>query len=256
VTANLRYGNWIRKKILWTLGLSALGLGLLASLPLPPVIRIGAGSLGIVMFLSFLYPLYAYYMFSPQGGNMQERIYNLIMVCLGDQAHEKILDIGTGNGVLAVKLAQRHPGSQVVGLDYWGQDWEYAKSVCEANANLAQVSPRVRFVKGDAAVLDFANAAFDAVVSNLTFHEVKSASKKSDVVEEALRVLKAGGSFAFVDYFYDEHCYGQGSKFEAFLRGLGLSKVRLEPLSDRLTIPGLLQHPKALGKVGIIYGQK
>ena len=256
MTEKLKYGNWIRKKVLLKLGLSTLGMGVLGILPLHPVFRILAGVLGIVLFISFLYPLYAYYMFSPHGGNIQEKVYDLIVASLGEGVKARVLDIGAGNGILTIKLAQRYPETQVVGLDFWGKDWEYAKSICEENARIAKVLDHVRFVKGDAASLDFGDAAFDAVVSNLTFHEVKSVSQKGDVVREALRVLKPGGFFAFVDYFYDGQYYGQATELAKLLQSLGLTKVMFKPLNELIAMPTPLRHPKILGKVGIVYGEK
>jgi len=256
MSEKLKYGNWIRKRVLINLGLCASGTWLLAFLPLPNVLRVAAGIIAIILSGSFLYPLYAYLMFSPRGGNMQTKIYNLIIESLGRPARDKVLDIGTGNGVLAVKLAQRFQDACVTGMDYWGNDWEYAKAVCDENARSAGVSERVSFVKGDAAALEFADDEFDAIVSNLTFHEVKSVAQKSEVVKEALRVLKPGGVFAFVDYFYESRYYGQLSDFEARLAELGLSKLTLVPIDQKLKFPALLRHPKALGRVGILYGQK
>jgi len=66
----------------------------------------------------------------------------------------------------------------------------------------------VDFQNGDAAKLDFANETFDGAISNLTFHEVKSNPDKKSVIQEALRVIKYGGTFAFIDYFYDAKYYG------------------------------------------------
>jgi SAM-dependent methyltransferase len=256
MSEKLKYGNWIRKRVLIILGVCASVTWLLAFLPLPNVLRVAAGIIALIFSGSFLYPLYAYRMFSPQGGNMQAKIYNLIIESLGRPARGKVLDIGTGNGVLAVKLAQCFPGARVTGMDYWGSDWEYAKTVCDENARSAGVSERVNFVKGDAAALEFADGEFDAIVSNLTFHEVKSIAQKSEVVKEALRALKPGGVFAFVDYFYESRYYGHVSDFEARLAQFGLSKVTLAPIDKKLNIPTLLKHPKALGRVGILYGQK
>lgn len=39
----------------------------------------------------------------------------------------------------------------------------------------------------------------DAAVSNFVFHEVRTQPDKRQVVREALRVVKKGGSFAFQD---------------------------------------------------------
>ena len=252
----LQYGNWIRKKMLWMLGLASLTLGILAVLPLPVAVRIVSGVMCAGTFVSFLYPLYSFYIFSSSGGNMQDKFYNLILNHLENQGAGKLLDIGTGNGILAIKAALRNQSAQVTGVDFWGKDWEYSKSVCEQNARFANVVERVRFQKGDAASLDFSDGTFDAVVSNLTFHEVRMVKRKSDVLREALRLLKPGGSFAFIDYFYNDRYYGVSSEFEILLWGLKLKEVELKPLSEVLAFPRLLRHPRALGKVGIVYGKK
>lgn len=238
------------------LGLGVVSLGVLLFLVSNPYLQIITGLLFIILLISLIFPLYAYYAFSPRGGNLQDKVYTLIVESLKQPAPENALDIGTGNGGLALELAQKYPRAQVIGLDYWGKNWEYSQAKCEANARMAQVADRVRFVKGDAARLDFHDAAFAAVVSNLTFHEVKSAPQKREVVREALRILRPGGRFAFVDYFYDSRYYGQPAEFEIFLRRLGMSKVEFKRLSDILPIPLFLRHPKIFGKVGIIYGQK
>ena len=205
----LDYGNWIRRKKLLILGLCTLGASALFLIPLGSLFRILATILFAILLVSFLFPLYAYLMFSQNGGKLQEKIYNLIIQELGKDIKGRILDIGSGNGVLAVKLARQHGEAEVTGMDYWGEDWEYSKSVCEKNAKAAGVENRVHFQKGDAARLDFASDIFDGATSNLTFHEVKTAANAKSVLQEALRVVKPGGSFVFVDYFYNETYYGR-----------------------------------------------
>lgn len=252
----LDYGNWVRKKILLILGLCALGMGTLIFIPLGLAYKIIATTLFVIVFISFLLPLYAYIMFSQNGGGLQEKIYNLAIHHLGKDLKGKFIDIGSGNGVLAIKLAQRHEIIEVTGIDYWGKDWEYSKSTCEKNAQLVKVENRVHFQKGDAALLDFADNTFDGAISNLTFHEVKSVADKKLVVQEALRVLKSGGSFSFVDYFFDEKYYGKESEFEQFLKDLNLTRFERKRLQEVIVLPTLLRHPKILGKVGIIFGKK
>ena len=252
----LDYGNWIRKKNLLILGLCALGIGLLIFIPLGSLYRLLVTILFAIIFVSFLFPLYAYLMFSQNGGRLQEKFYNLIIQSLGEGVKGKILDIGSGNGVLAVKLAQQLEEAEVTGIDYWGQDWEYSKAVCEKNARIGGVEDRVHFQKGDAATLEFANETFDGAISNLTFHEVRSVADKREVVREALRVVKPSGRFAFVDYFDNAKFYGQAAEFERFLKDLSLAHFEYRPLQDMIAIPALLKHPKILGKVGILYGRK
>ena len=252
----LAYGNWIRKKNLLILGLCTLGVGVLIFIPLGTLYRIIVAVLFLVILISFLFPLYAYVMFSQKGGRIQDKVYNLIIQSLGEDVKGKILDIGSGNGLLAIKLAQQHRGVTVMGIDYWGKDWEYSKEVCDKNARIAKVESRVHFQKGDAAALEFATDSFDGAISNLTFHEVQSVADKRAVVREALRVVKPGGTFAFVDYFYAEKYYGKASEFESHLRDQKLSQFEYKPLRDMLLLPILLRHPKIFGRVGIIYGRK
>ncbi len=252
----LDYGNWIQKKNLVILGLCTLGVGVLIFIPLGFLYQLVVTILFSLILTSFLFPLGAYVMFSQQGGRFQEQVYNLIIQSLGAKVQGTILDIGSGNGVLAVKLAQQHRDATVLGIDYWGKDWEYSKQICEKNARVGHVASRVQFQKGDAAALEFATDTFDGAISNLTFHEVKSVADKRAVVREALRVVKPGGTFAFVDYFNDAKYYGQVSEFEAYLGGLNLSQVEYKPLRDMMALPMLLRYPKILGRVGIIYGRK
>ena len=254
--AQLDYGNWIRKKNLLILGLCTLGAGTLIFIQPGSLYRLIMSALFVILLVSFLFPLYAYVMFSQKGGRLQEKFYNLIIQSLGEDVKGRILDIGSGNGVLTVKVAQQHNDVEVVGIDYWGNNWEYSKSVCEKNARVAQVENRVHFQKGDAARLDFASETFDGAVSNLTFHEVTSVADKKSILQEALRVIKGGGTFAFIDYFDDAKYYGDKLALEKFLKGLNLAYFEYQPLRDRIAIPTLLIHPKILGKVGIIYGKK
>lgn len=252
----LNYGNWIRKRILLILGMCALGVGVLSLLPFGSLYQLVMAFLFVMTFVSFLFPLYSYVMFSQNGGRIQDRVYNLIIQHLGSPITGRILDIGSGNGVLAVKLAQQHGEAEVVGMDYWGKDWEYSKGVCDKNARIGGVENRVHFQKGDAAALEFASDTFDGAVSNLTFHEVRSVVDKREVIREALRVVKGKGRFAFVDYFYNAKFYGTTAEFKNYLRSLNLSDFEMKPLREMIELPLLLQHPKILGQVGIVYGSK
>jgi len=250
------YGNWIRKRTLLILGLATLAVGALLLVPAGTVYHVALWIVFAVFLLSFLLPLYAYISFSQNGGKQQERLYDCIVRTLGFDLSGKYLDVGAGNGVLAIKIAVQNPKAEVLAIDYWGPEWEYSKGRCEQNARIAKVADRVRFQYGDAASLEFPSESFDGAVSNLTFHEVRSVPDKRAVLREALRVVKPGGAFAFVDYFLEPKYYGAFASFRRHITDLGLSKVEISPLTEVLPMPRLLRHPRMLGKVAILYGRK
>jgi len=64
----LHYGNWIRKRNLLILGLCTLGAGALIFIPLDFLYRLTVMILFVAVLVSFLFPLYAYVMFSQPGG--------------------------------------------------------------------------------------------------------------------------------------------------------------------------------------------
>src|SRR5262249_22209330 len=119
----------------------------------------------------------------------------------------RVLDVGCGSGSLVVKLAKASADNTVTGIDSWGRDWEYSKKQCEDNARIEGVAARTTVFKQSGAAIEFADGTFDAVVSCLTFHEIGDVKRKSDGVVEALRVLRPGGRYVFLDLFSDPACY-------------------------------------------------
>ncbi len=93
------------------------------------------------------YFAYARYKFSPRGGSIQPKIWERLLDQLGWDGKGQALDIGCGNGSLVVALAQRHPQARVTGIDYWGKTWDYSKTVCKRNAEIAGVADRTSFQK-------------------------------------------------------------------------------------------------------------
>ena len=168
----------------------------------------------------------------------------------------KALDIGCGNGPLAVNLAKKYPNANVVGIDYWGGQWDYSKETCERNAQLEGVGARVSFQKASAVQLPFPDGYFDAVVSNLVFHEVSSARDKIGLIREALRVLKKGGTFSLQDLFLIKKIYGDTDELIATLKNYGLTEVEFVATRDSKFIPRIFRLPFMIGTIGLIKGQK
>src|SRR5262245_39938289 len=68
--------------------------------------------------------------FSPSGGDYQARVHRLLVERVRGG---RVLDIGCGSGHLLAQIAKAHLDADLVGVDYWGQDWEYSQALCEAN---------------------------------------------------------------------------------------------------------------------------
>jgi len=248
--SNLDYGNWVPKRLIYgavTIGFVFLVLGYWFTLLLIPA---------VLLFVIAAFFVYARYMFSFSGGNVQNSVYELVLSNLGWNGKGKALDIGCGNGILAIKLAQKHPQANVVGIDYWGKRWEYSKNTCENNAKIAEITDRVTFQKADAASLPFDDEYFDAAVSNFVFHEVASVEDKREVIREALRVIKKGGKFAFQDEFLVKQIYGDPEELVETIKSWGINKVEFIKTRDAKFIPRLLKIPLFLGTIAVIAGEK
>ena len=99
-----------------------------------------------------------------------------------DPAPSNALDLGTGTGQGAFAIARRFPHAQVVGVDL------AAGMLAEARRKMpAELAERVRFERGDASALPFADASFDVVAH----------ANMIPFFDELERVLVPGGQALF-----------------------------------------------------------
>ena len=250
------YGNWVPKKMMAVLLVIGLICLVVAPVQVSLVEKIIFGFFAGLGLIAFLYFAYAYYVFSARGGNLQTRLWNIVIDKLPWDGHGECLDIGTGAGALAIFAARKHPDAKITGIDYWGKSWDYAREVCERNAAVEGVGNRVQFQEASAASLPFDDGEFDAVVSNFVFHEVRDAKDKREVIREALRVLRKGGAFSLQDLLLQKSLYGDIDDLLATIGGWGVEEVHFVDPRNLAQIPLLLRVPWMLGKMGLIYGRK
>ena len=146
-------------------------------------------------------------------GDMMAKVHAHLVAHLNWDGHGTLLDIGCGAAPLTVRCAKAFPDAALIGMDYWGAQWNYAKEQCEKMRQSRASLPASILRKAMRHTLNYADETFDAAVSNFVFHEVHSARDKRDVVRESLRVVKRGGAFSFQDLFAQKSLYGDMDAF-------------------------------------------
>ncbi|MBX3023429.1 methyltransferase domain-containing protein [bacterium] len=87
-------------------------------------------------------------------------IHDAVVAALAERPPRRVLDLGCGTGQLADRLQRAWRGARVTGCDF------SAGMLAQARRR----SRRVRWVRGDAQRLPFADRRFDAVVTTEAFH--------------------------------------------------------------------------------------
>ena len=111
---------------------------------------------------------------------------------LGLRAGQRVLDIGSGTGTLAIMMAEAQPGVEVVGLDPDEAMLARARKKAEA------AGVRIELEIGSATELPFADGSFDRVTSTLMAHHLPTPAKEQ-MFAEVRRVLKPAGELHLVD---------------------------------------------------------
>ncbi len=93
-------------------------------------------------------------------------------------AGSKILDVGTGSGVIALSLAAKFPDAQVTATDISDD----ALSLARENANRLGLKDRVTFLAGD--LITSVTDVYDAIVANLPYI---AATERETLSREVLR---------------------------------------------------------------------
>jgi ubiquinone/menaquinone biosynthesis C-methylase UbiE len=247
----VHYSTWIRmNKIvtLWVLAVVFLGIGFGLFVTVWLALAFVPGLL--FTYIALIVTL-THVQLSEPGGDYQNKIHELILA-RKIQTGETV-DIGCGNGSLLIKSAKADRQSHHVGIDYWGNDWQYSLEQCQTNARLEGVN-NVEFIKGTAARTGFADRRFSCVLSCLTFHEVRDESDKLNIIREALRIVKPGGYYAFLDLFEDQHFYPSLGDVRSTIEQSGCTITIDKSLSELMALPFPLNGKKALRYARLIAG--
>ncbi|MBC6416782.1 MAG: methyltransferase domain-containing protein, partial [Rhodospirillales bacterium] len=103
----------------------------------------------------------------------------------------RLVDLGSGNGGLLPFLKQAYPRVEVLGVDL-------SLPYLEEAARRLRPYRRWQLIQAPVEALPLADLSQDAVTSVFLFHELPR-KVRSQVVQEAARVLKPNGSFVLLD---------------------------------------------------------
>jgi len=265
------YGNWVPKKLVIIAFCLAIIFAVVAIIIFPftfdtilsnnislfPGLLILNIVLWIIDLFSIIFTVFfarLYKAFNANDGKLQNEIRDMVIEKLQWDGEGKALDIGTGSGYLAIKLAKSNNNSEAVGIDTWGKSWNYAGEVCKQNAKKEGVQAKIRFQRADAANLPFEDEYFDAIVSNLVFHNIIRIRDKSKLFKEALRVLKKGGKFSIQDKVKSRKLYGNFEKLEQKIKDTGISELHYMDTDSTIEMPRSAR--MELKTMGIFYGIK
>jgi len=244
------YGNWVSKRLVYV----PAGIGVVCIVLAAWVLAFAVPA--AVFLLVAAYFAYARYLFAPNGADVQGSVWSTLLEHLEWDGYGRAIDIGCGSAALSIRLAKKYPGAKITGVDHWGERWEYSKALCERNATTEGVGERTTFQKASASSLPFPDESFDAVVSNLVFHEVSDVPDKQQLIREALRVVRKGGAFAIQDLFLIRRMYGDIDVLLGTIRSWGVTKVKFVETRKAPFIPLALKLPFMVGTMGLIVGEK
>jgi len=127
--------------------------------------------------------------------NGKERAARKLLKLMGRARRgETVLDVGTGEGFMAFKLADR--GYQVLGID--SGSFDYSKdSIRSAVEKVALHDGQVEFRGASVAELAKTGESFDYVVTSQAIHCMKD---QGQCLEAICRLLKPGGVFLCIDF--------------------------------------------------------
>ena len=184
----------------------------------------------------------------PTSGRLLDEVASFVERAeAGSTSPVRVLDVGSGTGVLALAAASRWPRAQVVASDAAGGMLDIARERARA-AGLNDVE-RLAFVVGEAASLPLPDATVDVVVSSFVFQLVPD---RLAALREALRVLRPGGRLAYVTWLDREarRPFPPTDEFDEAVLELGVEEPDLEEEVHAGDVPSARSAANELRRAG------
>jgi SAM-dependent methyltransferase len=138
---------------------------------------------------------------------------------------EKILDLGSGTGLVSIGAAKRLKSGRITGVDLSG-----TADKAKENAKLEGIGDKVRIDPGRETKLVYPDGLYDIAVSALALHDIREYGDRQQLVREMFRVVKPGGRLAIFDTRYT-------GEYAEVLRSTGARDVELSPVRFLWCLP-------------------
>jgi demethylmenaquinone methyltransferase/2-methoxy-6-polyprenyl-1,4-benzoquinol methylase len=106
---------------------------------------------------------------------------------------DRILDVCTGTGDMAVEAVMKRSPSSVLGVDFAGEMLKYGLEKVRRRG----LDDRIRLVRGDATRLPVPDAAYDAA---MVAFGIRNVADPSAALREICRALKPGGRLVILEF--------------------------------------------------------
>lgn len=110
--------------------------------------------------------------------------------CLQPENGKRFLDLGTGTGELALRMAERIDGSEVIGIDFCEQMLDIARRKSEKKE-----CKNVRFIQARGEDLPFSNNCFDGIITGFVMRHLNI----EEALKEIFRVLRPNGRLVILE---------------------------------------------------------
>ena len=156
----------------------------------------------------------------------------------------RLVDVGTGTGQLALGALERWPSLEIVGVDPSSEMCAMADG--EADRRLpATERDRFRTTVAFADALPFDDGAHDGAISSFVLQLVPNRAR---ALREMRRIVRPGGSIAFVTWLQDERLFAPDRIFDEVLDELGIDPP--EPDGRSGDLPSVQRTANELRRAG------
>ncbi len=130
--------------------------------------------------------------------NIDRRWRKKLVDFAGVKPGERILDLCTGTGDIAIRFARMHETKEITGIDFS----EAMLKTAKRKIKKGKLESKIRLLQGDALHLPFENGSFDVV--SIGFG-LRNLTDRESGIYETVRILKDGGRVLILEFSPPQH---------------------------------------------------